>query len=228
MISVSQLPVFFKPMALFRRPEPFSHPDWIFEIKHDGFRGLAYVAEERARLLSRRGNAYKSFAELCGWIGHHLQVDNAVLDGEIVCLDSEGRSQFNELLYRRGDPYFYAFDLLWLNGRDLRDRPLLKRKEILRSIVPPSPSRILYSDHIDNFGEELFAFACQHDLEGIVAKWKHGSYLPNSNATTWIKIKNLSYTQAKGRHEHFSRYQGIPQQTSDKVRLLEPELLGVK
>ena len=216
-------------MALFRRSDPFSNPDWIFELKHDGFRGQAYVEGERVRLLSRRGNAYKSFGELCGWIGRHLKVENAVLDGEIVCLDTDGRSQFNDLLYRRGDPYFYAFDILWLNGRDLRDQPLLKRKEILREIVPAAPSRLLYSDHIDEQGEQLFDFACQYDLEGIVAKWKHGSYLPNSNATTWIKIKNPFYTQLNGRNEQFEMYnQKRSRYSPGKIRLLEPELLGVE
>jgi bifunctional non-homologous end joining protein LigD len=215
-------------MALFERPDSFSHPDWIFEIKHDGFRGLAYIEDERARLLSRRGNAYKSFSELCGWIARHLQVENAVLDGEIVCLDSDGRSQLNELLYRRGDPYFYAFDILWLNGRDLRDQPLLKRKEILREIVPAAPSRVLYNDHIQEHGGQLFDFACQHDLEGIVAKWKHGSYLPNSNATTWMKINNPAYSQMENRHEHIELPQKPGKSAATKVRLLEPELLGVE
>jgi len=215
-------------MALFRRPDIFSHPDWIFEIKHDGFRGLAYIEGEYARLLSRRGNQYKSFGEQSSWIGRHLKVDSAVLDGEIACLDSEGRSQFNELIYRRGDPYFYAFDILWLNGRDLRDLPLIKRKEILREIIPPSPSRILYSDHIEEHGPQIFDFACQHDLEGVVAKWKFGSYLPSSSATTWIKIKNPAYSQLEGRAEHFERRQKRPKGASPKIRLLEPELLGVE
>jgi bifunctional non-homologous end joining protein LigD len=228
MIAVSHLPAFFQPMALFRRRDIFSHPDWVFEIKHDGFRGLAYVEAEHVRLLSRRGNLYKSFGELGGWIGRHLRVDNAVLDGEIACLDSDGRSQFTELLYRRGDPYFYAFDILWLNGRDLRDLPLIQRKEILRGIVPAAPSRILYSDHIEEQGAQIFDFACQHDLEGVVAKWKHGSYLPNSNATTWIKIKNPAYSQIGGRDERFERRQEKPRISSRRIRLLEPELLGVE
>ena len=215
-------------MALFRRPDIFSHPDWIFEIKHDGFRALAYVENEHARLLSRRGNPYKSFGELSSWIGRHLKVENAVLDGEIACLDSEGRSQFNELLYRRGDPYFYAFDILWLNGRDLRDLPLIQRKEILRDVVPPAPSRVLYSDHIDEHGLQIFDFACQNDLEGVVAKWKFGSYLPNSNATTWIKIKNPDYSQMEERIERFERFLERRKAPSAKIRLLEPELLGVE
>ena len=225
-IPVSKLPAFFQPMALFRRPQPFSHPDWVFEIKHDGFRGLAYVEGDHARLLSRRGNGYKSFGELSSWIARHLNVEDAVLDGEIVCLDPDGRSQFNDLLYRRRDPHYYAFDLLWLNGRDLRDQPLLKRKEILRGIIPQAPSRILYSDHLEREGEQLFDFTCQYDLEGVVAKWKHGSYLPNSSATTWIKVKNPAYSQMDGRSEQFEKQQRRVR-PAPRVRLLEPELLGV-
>jgi len=228
MVTVSQLPAFFKPMALFRRAEAFNHPDWVFEVKHDGFRGLAYVEGEHARLLSRRGNPYRSFGELCGWMRRHLKVENAVLDGEILCLDSEGRSQFNELIYRRGDPYFYAFDILWLDGRDLRDLPLIKRKEILRGIVPSAPSRVLFSDHIDEHGDQLFEFACQHDLDGIVAKWKHGSYLPNSDATTWIKIKNPLYSQGIAPPDRRKLHEEKPKKAARKVRLLEPELLGVE
>jgi len=215
-------------MALFQRHDPFDHSDWVFEIKHDGFRGLSYVENQRARLLSRRGNQYKSFGELSAWIARHLAVEDAVVDGEICCLDAEGRSQFNDLLYRRAEPYFFAFDLLWLNGRDLRDLPLTERKEKLREIVPSSPSRLLYSDHLDARGRQLFDFACEHDLDGIVAKWKFGSYLPNSNATTWIKVKNPNYTQAEGRGEQFEMRGHRPDRAASKIRLLEPELLGVK
>jgi bifunctional non-homologous end joining protein LigD len=214
-------------MALFERPDAFDHSDWVFEMKHDGFRGAAYIENEHARLLSRRGNQYRSFSELCGWIGRNLDVQNAVIDGEICCLDGDGRSHFNDLVYKRGDPYFLAFDLLWLNGRDLRDLPLTERKRILRGIVPAAPSRVLYSDHLDTWGKQLYDFACENDLEGIVAKWRFGSYLPNSSATTWIKIKNTNYTQIKGRAEQVER-RGERRGKSSRIRLLEPELLGVK
>ena len=215
-------------MALFQRPAPFDHSDWIFEIKHDGFRGLAYVENEHARMLSRRGNQYKSFSELSSWIARHLNVEDAVIDGEIACLDSEGRSNFGDLLYRRSDPHFFAFDLLWLNGRDLRDLPLTERKQKLREIVPAAPSRVLYSDHVETRGTQLYHFATEYDLEGIVAKWKYGSYLPNSSATTWIKIKNPDYTQAEGRVEHVGSRRQHHASSPSRIRLLEPELLGIK
>ena len=118
----------FQPMCLARTREAFDHADFVFELKYDGFRALAYVDAGACRLVSRRNHVYKSYAPLCEWIGKHLGADNAVLDGELACLDEEGRPQFDRLLRRRGEPVFVAFDLLWLNGRDLRRRTLLDRK----------------------------------------------------------------------------------------------------
>src|SRR5207248_6768953 len=109
--------------------------DWVFEFKHDGFRALAFIQEGVCRLVSRNGNTYKRFGTLCESIARELRVHNAVLDGEIVCVDDDGRSNFKRLMYRRGEPHFYAFDVLWLNGRDLRGKALLQRKVMLRSIV---------------------------------------------------------------------------------------------
>jgi bifunctional non-homologous end joining protein LigD len=100
------------PMTLSRQREPFDHPDWIFELKHDGFRCLAYIADGSCQLISRRRNAYKSFASLRESLAK-LRVKNAVLDGEIVCLDGNGKSIFKDVMHRRGEPIFYAFDLLW-------------------------------------------------------------------------------------------------------------------
>src|SRR5437867_2093123 len=117
----------FRPMRLARRPERFDHPDWLYEIKFDGFRALAYIEDGHCRLVSRRRHEYKSFRELSTSIAAHLKVQDAVLNGEIVCLDSLGRSQFHELMSRRGAPFFYAFDLLWLNGKDVRQLPLVDR-----------------------------------------------------------------------------------------------------
>jgi bifunctional non-homologous end joining protein LigD len=188
-------------MELSRRTEPFDHADWIFELKHDGFRAVAYVAAGQCTLISRKNNTYKSFAPPRTAIAEELRVEDAILDGEIVCLDAQGRSIFKELLYRRGNPYFYAFDLLWLNGRDLRQRPLLERKRMLRRIVRGGKhSRLMYAHHVKSRGCELFEEICNLDLEGIVAKHKDGLYSPSAK---WIKIKNPNYTQSEGRHELF-------------------------
>lgn len=126
------------------------------------------------------------------------------MDGEIVCLGADGRSRFNDLLFRRQRPIFAAFDLLSLNGEDLRSLPLMARKRQLKAIMPRVQSRVLYVDHVVGRGRALYRAACKNDLEGIVAKWCHGTYQAG-HGTSWLKIKNLSYSQIDGRHELFER-----------------------
>ena len=193
-----------RPMQLVQRAEPFDDPSSIFEVTFDGFRALAYVEQGKCRLVSRKDNTYQSFTDLCAWIGQHLKAKDAILDGEVVCLDEAGRSVFNDLFYRKGEVYFYAFDLLWLNGKDLRDQPLLKRKARLKKLLPEPPSYLLYMDHVKSSGCELYRTVCEMDLEGIVAKKKDGPY-SDTRSNRWIKIKNPSYSQSEGRQEQFRR-----------------------
>jgi bifunctional non-homologous end joining protein LigD len=94
---------------------------------------------------------------------------------------------FYELMRRRGPFCFYAFDLLWLDGRDLRDRPLLERKRLLRKLLPRCAQSVLYVEHVES-GSDLFRVICERDMEGVVAKQASGRYTPE--ATTWVKIKN--------------------------------------
>jgi bifunctional non-homologous end joining protein LigD len=152
------------PLASIR--EPFDDPDWLFELKWDGFRALAYIDCHRCRLVSRRGNVYKSWPYLCEELAHAVRCRSAVLDGEIVCLEPDGRSHFYDLMFRREWPYFMAFDLLALDGKDLRGKRLSQRKRLLASIMPRVESRIRYVDAIDGRGVDFFAVACEHDLEG--------------------------------------------------------------
>jgi len=90
-------------MRLGRRTEPFNHRDWLIEIKMDGFRAMAYVEDGHCRLISRNQNAFKSFNHLCSGIAAELRVGRCILDGEIVVLDADGRSNLNDLLFRRGE-----------------------------------------------------------------------------------------------------------------------------
>jgi bifunctional non-homologous end joining protein LigD len=106
-----------------------------------------------------------------------LKVQNAVVDGELVCLDAEGRSIFNELLFRRGHAIFYAFDLLYLNGRDLRQLPLIERKEKLRTLIEKSGlPDVICGKYIEGRGVDLFNEVVRRNLEGVVAKRKNGIY----------------------------------------------------
>jgi bifunctional non-homologous end joining protein LigD len=197
----------FQPMLLGRRAEAFDHPDWLFELKHDGFRALASFANGCCRLISRNRNEFKSFGDLALALPHDLRTKSAVMDGEIVCLDRDGRSDFASLFYRRAEPIFVAFDLLAVGGRDLRTLPLIERKAELRRTLRPHLTRTLYCDHIEHNGRGLFHLACEHDLEGIIAKWKHGPYIAGREETTWFKIRNREYSQWEGRDEMFERHQ---------------------
>lgn len=156
-------------MPLKRHHEPFSHRDWFFELKHDGFRALAFIQDGRCRLVSRNGNEFRKFDALASSLPKELEAGAAVLDGEIVCLDDRGHSQFNELLFGRGEPRFYAFDLLWCDGKDLRHDGLHERKRKLKSLIPHR-ERLLYCDHIEEHGKRLFDFTCENNLEGVVCK----------------------------------------------------------
>ena len=144
-------------------------------------------------------------SSLCGRLSASCQ-QNAIIDGEIICLDGKGVSQFNALLTTKGRDAaaFYAFDLIWLNGADLRRKPLVERKARLCELIRKSRCpRLLYAQHVDAAGKELFHEICRCDLEGIVAKRKMGMY--REDRPDWLKIKNRTYSQAEGRHELLTR-----------------------
>jgi bifunctional non-homologous end joining protein LigD len=181
------LPRNLRPIRLSRRIEPFDSDQFIFELKIDDFRALAQVEAGQAQLISRNGNVFRGFADLATWITEHLCVESAVLDGEIACIDDQGRPVFRDLLFRRRQCVFIAFDLLYLNGKDLRALPLIELKKLLR----PKRSRMLYVDHIDGHGREFFEKICELDLEGIVAKRKDPPYrATNAPSRHWIEVKN--------------------------------------
>jgi len=191
-----------RPMRLRQVEKPFDHPDYIFELKHDGFRAVAYLQNDECKILSRNLNDLR-FASLKEALAK-LPVQNAILDGEIVCLDENGVSRFYQLLNGKAEPVLYAFDLLWLNGEDLRPTSLLERKERLCDLIHSSKcTRILYADHIEQFGKRFFKEICGRDLEGIVAKRQRSVY--RNDGIGWLKIKNRSYSQAEGRHELLRR-----------------------
>jgi len=195
----------FQPMPLSRKPAPFDHPDWIFELKYDGFRSLAIIHNGRCELISRNGHPFNSFSNLRNELKSPYQ-GKTVLDGEIVCLDKRGKPQFNDLLFHRGEPCFFAFDLLMADGKDLRTERLTARKHELRRLLSKVPvSRMQYVEHVEQYGKALFERVCLLDLEGIVAKHGHGPYIAEAKQTTWFKIKNRNYSQMEGREKLFER-----------------------
>jgi bifunctional non-homologous end joining protein LigD len=193
-------------MRLSRRPEPFDSDEYIYELKVDGFRALARIANGKGELISRNGNVFRGFADLAASLAAHLKVEDAVLDGEITCVDAAGRPVFKDLLFRKSSCVFVAFDLLFLNGKDLRILPLIERKRQLRRLVKGKRSRILYLDHVETEGRLLFEQIVKMDLEGMVCKRKNSPYRATERPSPyWIKVKNPRYSQAEGREELFER-----------------------
>ena len=192
------------PMRLLRIPEPFDSPDFIFEPKLDGFRALAHIRGHHCELISRNGHAFKQWPQLAEEPAHAVRAQSAVLDGEVCCVEPDGRTHFNKLLFRRDWPFFYAFDALSVEGDDLTALPLLERKRRLQRIMPTTETRVLYLDHIEHRGCDLFRVACERDLEGIVGKWTRGTYQTDGRRTSWLKVKNPEYSQMRDRHELFA------------------------
>jgi bifunctional non-homologous end joining protein LigD len=174
---------------------PPEGPDWLHEMKYDGYRIGCRIEEGAVRLITRNGKDWTaSFPEICE-AAQRLGVRRALLDGEVAIVLPDGRTSFQELQNafsggnRRGLVYF-AFDLLHVEGATLLRRPLVERKaELLRLVSTPSArSRIRYSDHVVGKGAALFAQACQAQLEGIVSKRLDAPYSAG-RSEAWIKIK---------------------------------------
>ncbi len=166
-----------RPMLATLTDKPFDDPDWVFETKWDGFRAIAVVGPGHARLYSRRGHdisaKYPTICQALAAIEHE-----AVLDGEIVALDAHGRSRF-QLLQNAGRNsvrlLYCVFDLLYLDGKDLRGKTLLERKALLEKILPKSPL-LFYSAHVVGEGLKAFNRAKRAHEEGVMAKLASGRY----------------------------------------------------
>jgi bifunctional non-homologous end joining protein LigD len=197
-----------QPIAPIRRTDPFDDPEWLFDLKYDGFRALCYLEQGRCHLVSRKGNPMHRFEGLCEPIAASLvasDVSDAILDGEVIAADATGRPQFCDLLRTTRAPAYVAFDLLWLNGADLRSLPLIERRWHLQNILTEESAIISEALSVMGTGHKLFELMCAHDLEGIVAKRLKDPY---GSRVRWLKIKNPSYSQNEGRRELFDRSVG--------------------
>lgn len=184
-----------EPLRPIRRDIPLGR-EWVYEVKLDGFRGMLAIENGRGTFTSKNVNTMKRFQPLADALAHALPVESAILDGEIVVMGEEGRPDFYALFYQRGTPAYAAFDLLWLDGRDLREQPLWRRKKALQKLVAGTP--VGYVDHVAD--PQIFVATAARDLEGIVAKRRNDPYAPE---TEWIKVKHFAYSQSEGRWELF-------------------------
>lgn len=168
---------------------------WIHELKLDGFRmGVWIGARGKVRIISRRGTDYTDDYPEVVAAAKKLRVRSALLDGEVVVLDDAGVSSFQRLQQlgssREGLAYF-AFDLLELNGQDLKPLPLIERKARLHKLLGKRAGMIRYAEHFDAAGDEVFARACALGAEGIVSKLRDAPYRVGARSADWQKIKCL-------------------------------------
>ncbi len=191
-----------RPMLATAAEQAFSRPGWLFEVKYDGVRTLAVKDVDHVRLLARTGgDRAKVYPELARAIAR-VPLARFAIDGEIVALDERGRSSFERIQRRftQTDPAaiarlevevpvaYLAFDLLCAQGFDARGLPLEERKRVLAAFVPHA-GVVAYADHVDGEGEQLFAAAAAHGLEGVIAKRADSRYESGRRTRTWLKLK---------------------------------------
>jgi bifunctional non-homologous end joining protein LigD len=217
------MPSEIHPMLATSVDEPFDGPDWLFEIKWDGYRAVTFIDNGKARLVSRNQNDLTPRYPELKDLPQFVKAKNAILDGEVVALDEQGRASFSLMQQRTGfrpggrrgainadvPVLYYAFDLLYLDGYDWRRVPLEDRKRKLAEILLTGDA-LRYSDHYEKQGKALFEIAKQKGLEGILAKKRDSIYLER-RSSEWLKIKIRhdlecvigGYTEPEGSRAHF-------------------------
>jgi len=217
------MPATIHPMLAESIDEPFDGADWLFEIKWDGYRAIAFIENGKVRLVSRNQNDLTPRYPELKDLPQFIKAKSAILDGEVVALDDEGRASFSLMQQRTGfrpgrrravanadvPVLYYAFDLLYLDGYDWRRVPLEERKHKLASLLITGDA-LRYSDHYETQGKALFEMARQKGLEGILAKKRASSY-EERRSREWLKIKIRhrmecvvgGYTEPEGSRAHF-------------------------
>jgi bifunctional non-homologous end joining protein LigD len=199
----AEMPASLEPMLATLGSQVPLGSEWLYEVKWDGYRALCFVEGGKVRMLSRRGNTMeKQFASVAAALAQSVKADTAIVDGEVVALDDNGNPSFQHLQNLTGfgtkpavkgaAPFlnFFAFDLLYLNGYDLRKAALIDRRQLLMSILLPSEV-VRYSEHFIGKGDELLKAVRAKGLEGILAKQTQSRY-ESKRSGSWIKIKVTS------------------------------------
>lgn len=194
-------PSAIRPMLATSIENPFDDREWIFEVKWDGYRAVTFLENNKVRLVSRNQNDLTGQYPELQSLPEFIKAKTAILDGEVVALDEHGRSSFSLMQQRTGirsggrrvagrsdvPVIYYVFDLIYIDGYDLRRVSLVDRKQLLAEVI--STSDILrYSDHYPGQGIALFKAAKENGLEGILAK-RRGSCYEERRTREWLKIK---------------------------------------
>ena len=240
------MPATIHPMLAESIDEPFDGEDWLFEIKWDGYRAIAFIENGKARLVSRNQNDLTPRYPELKDLPQFIKAESAILDGEVVALDEQGRASFSLMQQRTGfrpggrrgvanadvAVLYYAFDLLYLDGYDWRRVSLEERKRKLESLlIRGDVAR--YSDHYETQGRALFEIARQKGLEGILAK-KRASFYEERRSREWLKIKIRyrlecvvgGYTEPEGSRAHFGSLVLGLYDSNNKGRLIHVGQVG--
>jgi bifunctional non-homologous end joining protein LigD len=218
-----EMPVKIQPMLASVIERPFDDPNWLFEIKWDGYRAVSFIENGNVRLVSRNQNDLTHRYPELQDLPKFLQTKNAILDGEVVAVDEQGRPSFSLMQQRTGirqhgrqaaprrdlPIFYYVFDVIYLEGYDLRRVKLEDRKRVLREVLSDGEI-VRYSDHYPGQGVALFNAAKEKGLEGIVAKMR-SSYYEERRSCEWLKIKITQtvdcviggYTDPEGARQYF-------------------------
>jgi bifunctional non-homologous end joining protein LigD len=187
------LPLGFIPPCLpTKAPQPPTGETWLHEIKHDGFRVIARKDGARVKLYSRPGNDFTHRFPLIAESLARLRSHTCIIDGEAVACDDKGVASFDLIRHHRTDErvFLYAFDLIELNGDDLRRDPLQVRKATLTSVLAKAGLGVRFNEHLEcEDGDAVFRHACKMGLEGIVSKRKDSRYR-SGRSPDWVKMKN--------------------------------------
>ncbi|WP_165864885.1 DNA ligase D [Rufibacter latericius] len=209
----AEMPHDIVPMTAKLTDGPFDDENWLFEVKWDGYRAVAEVAENQVRLYSRNG---KSFKEKYALVVKALESlpHQVVFDGELVILGQNGKADFQALQNYQNTPsehlYYYIFDLLYADGEDLQQWPLIRRKEKLHEILSKAKDPLRYSEHRVGEGTKFFKEAQQNEWEGIMAKAAQSKYHVGKRSDEWLKIKThlrqeaiiAGFTEPQGSRVH--------------------------
>ncbi|HEY3331930.1 MAG TPA: DNA ligase D [Capsulimonadaceae bacterium] len=219
-VTGAAMPTEIHPMLAVLVDKPFSDPDWIYEIKWDGYRAVCFIENGKSRLVSRNQLDFTPKYPSLATLPTFVHANNAIIDGEIVALDEHGQPHFQLLqnishirstksVADHGDIVYEAFDLLWLNGRDLRNEPLTERKRLLREIVFGG-GPIRYCDHVESDGDGFFKAVSAQGLEGMIAKRADSKYVARRDPS-WLKVKTVmeqevvigGFTEPRRTRSHF-------------------------
>ena len=195
------LPKTVRPMLARLGRRPFSSPDYLYELKWDGIRAMAFIDGGNLKLLSRNSTDITHLFPELSSLPKQVNGDRVVLDGELVCLDSLGHPSYFLLQERLRKAsvrrprssnlvHYIAFDVLYTDGRSVMREPLSSRKSLLHDLLEPS-KLVQACDFVETEGEAFFKATCDHGLEGMVAKERSSLYFPGKRSYYWLKVKRV-------------------------------------